>query len=219
MTASGGRVWARFAVESTGVTLYNYAVSGAVCSNDLTWRIIPGTNRTFPGINDYELPAFKADFPKNSHRLDMDETLFTIWIGTNDLGGDAIISGLPNVGLTNYTSCVIDTMSELYEYGARNFALLNLAPLEHAPLYAPENEGGFAGPSQFWEDRGDNATAISRRMRDLTQGANEIYKYRIPFEVVAGSLKGAKVAVMDTYELVKLQRLSLVEGVKLTGYR
>ncbi|KAL0636824.1 hypothetical protein Q9L58_004182 [Maublancomyces gigas] len=202
VTASGGKVWARFAAESTGVTLYNYAVSGAVCSNDLTWRTFPLINRTFPGINDYELPAFKADFPKNSLRLDMDETLFTIWIGTNDLGGDAIISGLPDVGLTNYTSCVIDTMSELYQYGARNFALLNLAPLEHAPVYAPESEGGFAGPSPTWEDRGDNATAISRRMRDLTQGANEIYKYRIPFEVVAGSLKGAKVAVMDTYGLM-----------------
>lgn len=202
MTASGGKVWARFAVESTDVILYNYAVSGAVCSNDLTSRIYPAINRTFPGIDDYELPAFKADFPKNSPKLNVHETLFTIWIGTNDIGGDAIISGLPNVGLTNYTSCVIDLMADLYGYGARNFALLNLAPLEHAPLYAPDNEGGFSGPSAFWMTKGDNATDISTRMRDLTQGGNEIYKYRIPFEVATGSLKGAKVAVVDTYGLV-----------------
>lgn len=203
MTSTGGKVWARFAAESADVTLYNYAVIGAVCSNNLTWRILPAIHRTYPGINDYELPAFEADFPKDSPNLNTDETLFAIWIGTNDLGGDAIISGLPNVGLTNYTDCVFQTMTELYEYGARNFALLNLAPLEHAPLYAPNDEGGFSGPSKFWPDRGDNATGISRRMRDLTQGGNEIYKYRIPFEVIMGSLEGARVAVFDTYGLVR----------------
>lgn len=96
-------------------------------------------------------------------------------------------------------------MAELYEYGARKFAVLNLAPLEHAPLYAPP------GP-------GDNFTDISTRMRDLTQGGNEIYKYRIPFEVKAGSLEGAKVAVVDVYGLVK-QHPGLRKKIILTGYR
>lgn len=93
-------------------------------------------------------------------------------------------------------------MAELYEYGARNFAVLNLAPLEHAPLYSPDND----------------LTDISTRMRDLTQGGNEIYKYRIPFEVKAGSLEGAKVAVVDVYGLVK-QHPDTRKKIKLTGNR
>lgn len=46
--ASGGRVWPRYVVQYTGatdngqwapqMTLYNYAVSGAVCSNKITPR-------------------------------------------------------------------------------------------------------------------------------------------------------------------------------------
>lgn len=93
-------------------------------------------------------------------------------------------------------------MTRLFKYGARNFALLNLAPLEHAPLYAPLSEGGSEGPNRFWSGRSGNATVISTRMRDLVQGGNEIYKYRIPMEILKGALKGAKVAVLDTYGLV-----------------
>jgi phospholipase/lecithinase/hemolysin len=48
-TAGGGRTWARYVVQYTGetsssgewdpaLTLYNYAVSGAVCSNEITPR-------------------------------------------------------------------------------------------------------------------------------------------------------------------------------------
>ena len=46
-TASGGRTWPRFVVEmaaagesgtSSSLTLYDYAVSGAVCSNEITPR-------------------------------------------------------------------------------------------------------------------------------------------------------------------------------------
>lgn len=202
MTSTGGKLWARFAAESTGVTLYNYAVFGASCSNNLTPRFFPLINQNFPSINDYELPAFKADFPKHSSSLDLDETLFTIWIGTNDIGAEEIISGLPNVGLTNYTNCVFNTMTELYEYGARNFALLNLPPLERAPLYSPPPPGQPVEPSRIWPNRPDNLTDISTRMRDLTQGGNEIYKYRIPFEFTAGSLKEANVAIVDAYGLV-----------------
>ena len=39
-TASGGRTWPRFAVQYTNeqLELYDYAVSGAVCSNNITPR-------------------------------------------------------------------------------------------------------------------------------------------------------------------------------------
>lgn len=49
-TASGGRTWPRFVIQYTGttngdvwtpgLTLYDYAVSGAVCSNNITPRSV-----------------------------------------------------------------------------------------------------------------------------------------------------------------------------------
>ncbi len=49
--ADGGRTWPRYVVQYTGatvddqwtpqMTLYNYAVSGAVCSNKITPRLAP----------------------------------------------------------------------------------------------------------------------------------------------------------------------------------
>ncbi|RPB00537.1 GDSL lipase/acylhydrolase family protein [Choiromyces venosus 120613-1] len=201
-TATGGRSWARFVSQYTGINLYNYAVIGAVCSNSLTPRTLSSDlGLLFPAVKDYELPAFYADVATPSFpKLSPSDTLYAIWIGTNDLGGDCIITGLPNVGLTNFTQCVIDVAKDLYDHGARNFMILNLAPIERAPLYAPLGEGGREGPRRFWRGKGANATGISRRMRDLVQGGNEIFKYKIPAEL--GVLKGAKVGVMDTYGLM-----------------
>ena len=36
--ADGGRIWGEYVKQYTGANLYNYAVSGAVCSNDITPR-------------------------------------------------------------------------------------------------------------------------------------------------------------------------------------
>ncbi|KAK5091215.1 hypothetical protein LTR05_001396 [Lithohypha guttulata] len=59
-TASGGRTWPRFTVQYTGTTtngiwipqvdLYDYAVSGAVCSNNITPRLWIGTNDLGVGL-------------------------------------------------------------------------------------------------------------------------------------------------------------------------
>jgi GDSL-like Lipase/Acylhydrolase len=205
-TATGGKTWARFVSQYTGVKLFNYAVSGAVCSNSLTPRTLSETVGLFPSVQDYEIPAYLADIKApNFPRLSPKDTLYAVWIGTNDLGGDCIITGLPNVGLTNYTSCVTDIVKRLYDNGARNFMMLNVAPIELAPLYAPIEEGGSEGPNRFWRRKGANATGISRRMRDLTQGSNEIFKYKIPAELA--TLKGARVGMLDTYGLVCRQQI------------
>ncbi|KAL7266323.1 hypothetical protein RUND412_011132 [Rhizina undulata] len=201
-TASGGKTWPRFVTQSTGIELHNYAVSGAVCSNDLTPRYLPYINNTFPAINDYEIPTFTSELTSPNHKplFDPETTLFSIWIGTNDLGADLIISGLPTVGEVNYTDCVFSTIEKLYSLGARNFVLQNLAPLQYAPLYASVADGGSEGPDRYWPDREGNATLISWRMRDLVESSNMIFRWRA--EGAVKGLSGASIAVFDSYSLM-----------------
>ena len=61
--SDGGRIWARYVVQYSDekINLYNYAVSGAVCSNEITPRWFSAINADFPDLNGYEVPAFLAD--------------------------------------------------------------------------------------------------------------------------------------------------------------
>ena len=67
-TPGGGRTWPRYVVQYTGqtsngqwdpqITLYNYAVSGAVCSNNITpryvgWLVILIANK-FQNVHEYQ---------------------------------------------------------------------------------------------------------------------------------------------------------------------
>ena len=65
--ADGGRVWARYVVQYTNeaLTFYDYAVSGAVCSNNITPRVFNAAVGLFPDIDGYEVPAFLADKAQN----------------------------------------------------------------------------------------------------------------------------------------------------------
>jgi len=200
-SSTGGFNWVRDVVNATGINLYNYAVSGAVCSNALTPRLFSTINADFPAVKEYEVPAFIAD--QGVFKLNMKETLFSIWIGTNDMGGDCLISHSqqPGVGLSNFTNCVFEQLNALYDIGARNFILQNLAPLQYSPLYADAAHGGSPGPNRFWHTKGNNITDISGDMFELVTSANEIWKWQSPVEVNT-KLKGAKLALFDSYGLM-----------------
>ena len=195
------------------LTLYDYAVSGAVCSNELTPRYFSGINADFPSVVDYEVPAFVADKMATRNgtseayftpELSVNDAVYTIWIGTNDVGVNAFLtdSQVPGVILSNYTDCVFGAFDSLYADGGRHFVLFNLAPLYLAPLYANDTEGGV-GPTQAWTDKPDNHTAIAEHMKEYVTTLNDVYKYRLPFEVlVANRYPGANFALFDVYSFV-----------------
>lgn len=218
-SASGGRPWPQYVKQYAGVHLYNYAVSGAVCSNNLTPRIFRnGIN--FPDIEGYELPAFLAD--SNYTNLDgtpfviapEDATVYSIWIGTNDLGNRGFLmdSQVAGTNVPNYTDCVYAQLKRLYDHGGRYFVLQNLAPLDLAPLYAtPENGGVEPGTNSYWLNKPENITAVSGRMGEMVVTTNQVYDYRTPFEVkISKDFKDAKFAVMDMHALVCLLLPSLL---------
>jgi hypothetical protein len=90
-TAGGGLTWPRWIAKKTGVKSCNYAVSGAVCSNNIVARDVT-PNFLFPDVLGYEIPALKADLRVNTiPGINAKNTLYALWIGTNDLGGTGFL--------------------------------------------------------------------------------------------------------------------------------
>ncbi|KAL2405894.1 Acetylesterase [Exophiala dermatitidis] len=237
-TAGGGRTWPRYVVQYTGstdngawtpqMTLYNYAVSGAVCSNEVTPRYEIPTylplpfygwfstiNSPFPSVLDYEIPAFRADLtatrinstpstPYFTPSLTASSAVYALWIGTNDLGVWAFLTDSQIRGkvLSDYTSCIYEVFDNLYASGGRRFVLMNTAPLELAPLYANASLHGV-GDNQYWPDKASNLTQIAETMREYTSTVNTVFRYQTPFDArVANRYPGAEFALFDVHGLV-----------------
>lgn len=190
--------------------MYNYAVSGAVCSNDITPRTFASIDAPFPAVEQYEIPAYIADskyvYPNGTKFMDdpADETVYSVFIGTNDLGNYAFISDAQVMGTTivNYTDCVFNAIQRIYDNGGRYFVLQNVAPLQLSPQYGLPGKGGLA-KTQYWPDKPSNITEISYKMLEYVSLVNNIFKYETPYLTeVVNQFPGAQIAVMDINGLV-----------------
>ncbi|PWY75035.1 GDSL lipase/acylhydrolase family protein [Aspergillus heteromorphus CBS 117.55] len=214
VSSSGGYVWGEYVSQYANLShRYNYAVSGAACSNKITPRLatLGSSSAFYPSVLEYQVPAFTADnnyhLPSGQKFLDIpaDETIFALWIGTNDLGVNSFLtdSQVTNTTIPDYIDCVYSSLDGVYNTGAaKYFVLMNLAPLQLAPLYATSDHHGV-GPNDYWPDKPSNITEISYRMWEQVATANDVYDYRTPYELLVGNrYPGAKFAVMDTFALI-----------------
>ena len=115
-------MWPVFAAEDGGFTLFPFAKSGATCSNNLT-------DRPFPSVFESQLPTYFAEVANGTLKLDPAETIYTLWIGTNDVGANALLTGgqAPGVTIVDTVSCAVNWVKVLYESGARNFIFQNVS--------------------------------------------------------------------------------------------
>lgn len=228
-TPGGGRTWPRYVVQYTGqevdstfqpqLTLYDYAVAGAVCSNEITPRNYTrfnGVDTPFPDVLSYEVPNFQADLKANrintsapyfTPPLTATQAVYTIWIGTNDLGVSTFLQNAQRPGKTivDFTECVFQVLDEIYAAGGRYFVILNQAPLYLAPLYANSTLMGV-DVSHYWPDKpttGSNLTEVAEQIKEEVTLVNDVYKYQIPYEnLVANRYPGANFALFDVNSLV-----------------
>ncbi|KAL4932959.1 SGNH/GDSL hydrolase family protein [Aspergillus undulatus] len=210
-TYSGGYNWGYFAAEIANLTRFNYALSGAVCSNDITPRTYEPIDKIYPSVLEYEVPTYVADSKyidpttgKKFMDIRQEETVYAIWIGTNDVGNAAFLTDSQVEGKTipDYIECVFKALDGVYANGGRYFVILNLAPLQLAPQYATPENGGLDSPGGY-PDKGDNITEISYRMWESVVTTNEVFHYKTAYEaVIARRYPGAQLAVMDTYGLI-----------------
>lgn len=209
-TASGGYAWGRIAANSTGANYYGYAVSGATCSNKIISRDFAAIKQPFPSVLDYEIPAYKADtaFETLYPNRKADNTVYALWIGTNDLGYGAFLTDTNAAGTTisSYVDCIWEVFDNVYETGGRHFVLLNIAPLEQSPLYAATGPGksGF-GDSQFWTNKtAYNTTETEFKMLEYSTNVNTMFDYGAPFHLlVKKRWPGASFSIFDVHSLLR----------------
>lgn len=172
VTASGGLSWGQLVQQETGTAYFDYAISGAVCSNAITPRSSRALGKPFPAVIEDQLPSFVADtaFPTVYENRSADNTVYGVWISTNDLGLNAFLtdSQIAGTNITTYIDCVWSIFDVLYSTGGRRFVLLNTAPLELTPLYAALSNNG-AGDNQYWKTKTTfNTTEYEQKMLEVS---------------------------------------------------
>ncbi|KAJ8108321.1 hypothetical protein ONZ43_g6460 [Nemania bipapillata] len=213
VTAGGSYGWPYYASQKLGATIYDYAVSGAACSNDIIYRYFDLINGPFPSVIDYEVPAFKADLkyasanPKSTlfkHRT-AENSLYALWIGTNDLGNGGFLLDLQTPGKTisDYIDCIWSVFDEIYSTGGRQFALFTQAPLELSPLYKSVENGGD-GNDNFWTNKtAYNTPEYEEKILEYTTTVNTIYDYGVPFNLlVKKRWPGSSFIIFDTHQII-----------------
>ncbi|RDX40992.1 hypothetical protein OH76DRAFT_1412498 [Lentinus brumalis] len=186
--ADGGIMWPVFAAKDGNFNLFPFAKSGATCSNNLTAR-------PFPSVFESQLPTFFAEKANGSLKLNPEETIYTLWIGTNDVGVGALLTGsqTPGVTIVDTVACAVNWVTVLYASGARNFIFQNMIPLQTTPLYSADSY-----PSRYWTAQ-RNTTEWSVFMTELTTSGNEIAKLML--QALAPTLHGAHIGLFDSHSL------------------
>ncbi|CAL1698361.1 unnamed protein product [Somion occarium] len=187
-TGDGGVAWPIYAARDGNFKLFPFARSGATCSNNLT--SVP-----FPSLFESQLPLYFSEKANGSLRLIPDETIYTLWIGTNDVGDTALLTGhqAPGVTLVDTVSCAVNWISTLYNSGARNFLFQNMVPLQHVPLYSSDSY-----PNRYWTAQ-RNTTEWSLFMTELVNSGNALSKLML--QTLAPTLHGAHIGLFDSYGL------------------
>lgn len=227
VTASGGLTWAQYAAREVEARLYDYAVGGATCSNEIVARDASFIGREFPSVLEDEIPSFQADISFNSlyPSRTAENTVYALWIGTNDLGFGAFLSDsqAPGKTISDFVGCVWTVFDAIYKAGGRRFVLLNTAPLELSPLYAHPDSGGTYD-SQFWGTKTQyNITQYGAKIKQYTTSVNTIFSYGVPVEAsIKSRWPGATVDLFDVHSLfldiIKTPQQFLDAPYNVTGY-
>ncbi|KAH9922175.1 uncharacterized protein B0H18DRAFT_1018378 [Fomitopsis serialis] len=149
-----GTSWPTYAAMYGNFTLYPFAKSGATCSNYLTYK-------PFPPVFEYQLPLYFTEKYNGSLELDPTSTIYTLWIGTNDVGVNALLTGRQTPGVTLWVKV-------LYTSGARNFVFQNMLPLQDTILYSADSY-----PNRYWTAE-RNSTEWNVMMTEITNTGNAL---------------------------------------------
>ncbi|KIY44129.1 hypothetical protein FISHEDRAFT_67800 [Fistulina hepatica ATCC 64428] len=193
--ADGGTAWPVYAAWYANVSLYSFARSGATCSNKITYR-------PYPSVFESQLPLFFEEMSNgslalnsSSHPFNASDTLFTLWIGTNDVGANALLTGggSASASVVETTRCAVSWVNVLYEHGARNFLFQNMIPLELTPLYAKNSY-----INRYWTDV-RNTTAWHVSIRELALAGNALAELML--HTLVPSMPDAHIGLFDSHAL------------------
>ncbi|EJD37636.1 SGNH hydrolase [Auricularia subglabra TFB-10046 SS5] len=179
----GGVPWPVYLAGYADLTLHPFARAGGTCSDKVT-------TLGYPSVMESQIP----DFESAKLQLPQDKTVYTLWIGTNDVGPGALLTGnFSGKTVVDTTKCAVDWVRVMYDLGARYFVFQNMIPLELSPAYAVD-----AYPSVIWHTE-RNTTAFHLGMLELTSAGNAISELLL--RDLAPTLPGAHIAYFNSHGL------------------
>ncbi|KAF9531680.1 hypothetical protein CPB83DRAFT_80941 [Crepidotus variabilis] len=133
-TATGGVNWVGYVTKTYNNSVlytYNYAYGGATIDAALVTPYQPTVKSLTDQVNQFLTGAGKkpAATPWTSSN-----SLFSIWIGINDIGNSYYNSGDRGAFSDTLLNAQFALVQKLYDTGARNFLFVNVPPIDRSPL-------------------------------------------------------------------------------------
>ncbi|KAJ7145700.1 GDSL lipase/esterase [Mycena epipterygia] len=194
--ADGGVQWPWYLGLYGNYTIWNYAVGGAVCSNDLT--PLSGEPDVIGGQTDWFIQDHVSNNGTKHQKLDMDPSEFVviIFVGTNDVGINSFVTDnqTAQISLVDVAGCQLQTIRNLYALGARRFIVNSLIPLQLTRLYS-----NSSAPTIYYPAAHDGL-AWNKRIFNFVHSLNTLIRNGVDAlnQEWSGS---AAIDVFDTYSL------------------
>ncbi|KAJ8689457.1 hypothetical protein PTI98_012359 [Pleurotus ostreatus] len=185
-TGDRGVAWPVYAAGLAGVALFPFARSGATCSNNITFR-------PFPSVFESQLPLYFEEKANGTTRLDPARTVYTLWIGTNDVGVNSLIRGATKRPSSIRRPALSTGLRQSHIGRESNLCTDQMIPLQLVPLYAADS-----WPNRFWTAP-RNTTEWSVFMTELTLSGNALSQLML--KDLASKLRGAHIALFDSHSL------------------
>ncbi|KAF9262543.1 hypothetical protein L218DRAFT_1038614 [Marasmius fiardii PR-910] len=139
-TATGGENWIDYdttAYNKSLVLTYNFAYGGATIDATL----VPPYTPTVQSLTDQVNSFLSWNSGAGKGLWKAANTLFSIWIGINDIGNSYYQSGDRSAfsdTLLNAEFALVQKLLVPCDAGARNFLFVNVPPVQRSPLMVPQ---------------------------------------------------------------------------------
>ncbi|MBF0450576.1 MAG: SGNH/GDSL hydrolase family protein [Candidatus Magnetomorum sp.] len=147
---TNGDVWIEYLARELNATLDNNAFIGAMTSKHINDDIQAlSDTETIPQLG---LIAQIDRYIDEAHTFEPSETLFTIWIGANNLirfGMGGFPGMQPDEMITNAMTDVSNAVTKLLNIGATNYVVMTLPDIGKSPFYNWRSEEEIAGATQL----------------------------------------------------------------------
>ena len=199
-TASGGWTYPQYIEQTLGsaITVGDYAFSGSGCSQSL----VPLVNGA--ALADNMVPEFVSDVQAGLYPgISGDNTVYSIWIGTNDIGVNGFLLNKEVAGKTLHDAveCVWTAIDQIYNAGGRRFILMSQNILDYTPLYQTPAKGGSV-TDYYWPDKNNyDYDQINQQMASEVATINQAYHD----DLTSGGAQrwpGANLAIFDVHQLM-----------------
>ncbi|KAI8339562.1 GDSL lipase/esterase [Chlamydoabsidia padenii] len=134
VSSTNGANWVYYFTQEEDLTNWDLAYNSAPIENTLV-----NQNSNVIDLNQQITQLFPKYFLQNNTHYSKDETLYSIWVGINDVG-----LLLTNTNKTSSLDVLMrryrQLISFLYNHEARNIILINVPPIDRSPKWAATEE-------------------------------------------------------------------------------